>query len=110
MPILTVVSINKKSAYIRKGYDMSLVAFAYSLYRYAEIHNRYSMTISEFYNEDQKEGVYRQFGIKREIFEQNLRSLQMDSNHILRAELNMGLDNIILREDLSSIDIIKMFL
>jgi hypothetical protein len=110
IPILTSVTINKKPAYVRKSHDVSLVAFAYSLYRYAELHNRYSMTISEFYNNDQKEGVYRQFGLNREIFEQNLRSLQMDSNHVLRAELNMGLDNIILREDLSSFDIIKMLL
>ena len=40
----------------------------------------------------------------------SMKSSAKHSNHILRAELNMGLDNIILREDLSSIDIIKMFL
>lgn len=98
-----------KTTFVRKPHtNISLVAFAYSLYRYAEINQRHSMTISEFYNEDQKEGIIRQFGITRDVFEQNLRTLHMDGNHILRAELNMGLDNIILREDLTSYDVLEM--
>lgn len=68
------------------------------------------MTVSEFYNQDQSEGIFRQFGISREDLERLLLSLQEDSNHVLRAELNMGLDNIILREDLTSIDILKLML
>jgi hypothetical protein len=87
-----------------------LSALAYSLYRYAESHKRYSLTITELYDEKQKDGVYRQFGVKRDLFEKLLLSLQEDGNHVLRAELNMGLDNIILREDLSSLDILKMML
>lgn len=90
--------------------DLSLIAAAYSLYRYAERQNRYMLTVSEFYDENQKEGIYRQFGINRDSFERLLLSLQEESNHVLRAELNMGLDNIILREDLKSIDILKMML
>lgn len=90
--------------------DISLVAVAYSLFRYAERQKRYSLTISEFYDEKQKEGIYRQFGINKDTFEHLLLSLQEESNHVLRAELNMGLDNIILRDDLKSIDILKMML
>ena len=90
--------------------DISLVAVAYSLFRYAERQNRHMLTVSEFYDENQKEGIYRQFGINRDSFEKLLLSLQEESNHVLRAELNMGLDNIILREDLKSIDILKMML
>ena len=90
--------------------ELSLSALAYSLYRYAESHKRYSLTITELYDEKQKDGVYRQFGVKRDLFEKLLLSLQEDGNHVLRAELNMGLDNIILREDLSSLDILKMML
>lgn len=90
--------------------EISLCAVAYSLFRYAERHNRYSLTVSEFYDENQKEGIYRQFGINKETFEKLLLSLQEESNHVLRAELNMGLDNIILREDLKPIDILKMML
>lgn len=90
--------------------DISLVAVAYSLYRYAERQKRHMLSVSEFYDENQKEGVYRQFGISREILEKLLLSLQEESNHVLRAELNMGLDNIILREDLTSKDILKLML
>ena len=90
--------------------DISLVAVAYSLYRYAERQNRHMLSVSEFYNENQKEGIYRQFGISRDLLEQLLLSLQEEDNHVLRAELNMGLDNIILREDLTSKDILKLML
>jgi len=90
--------------------SLSICAAAYSLYKYAERQKRYIMTVSEFYNQDQSEGIFRQFGISREDLERLLLSLQEDSNHVLRAELNMGLDNIILREDLTSIDILKLML
>lgn len=95
----------------RKSYaELSLVALAYSLYRYSEKQNRRILTVSEFFVENQTDGVYRQFGINKEIFERLLLSLQEESNHVLRVELNMGLDNIILREDLNSLDILKMML
>ena len=90
--------------------DISLVAAAYSLYRYAERQKRHMLTVSEFYDENQKEGIYRQFGISRDTLEKLLLSLQEEGNHVLRAELNMGLDNIILREDLTSKDILKLML
>ena len=85
--------------------DVSLPVMAYSLYRYAEKTGRHSLTVSELYNSEQTDGIVRQFGI-----EQTLRSLEQDVNHVLRAELKMGLDNIILREDLTSEDIIKLML
>lgn len=90
--------------------DISLCAVAYSLFRYAEHQKRYSLTISEFYDENQTEGIYRQFGINKDTFERLLLTLQEEGNHVLRAELNMGLDNIILRDDLQSIDILRMML
>lgn len=106
-----VLKVNNKPVFVRKHYnDLSLVATAYSLFRYAEDMGRYSLTVSEFYNIEQKKGVVRQFGIERNAFEQNLRSIEQDSNHVLRSELKMGLDNIILREDLKSEDILKLFL
>ncbi|MCQ2302017.1 MAG: phosphoadenosine phosphosulfate reductase family protein [Bacteroidales bacterium] len=106
-----IVKENNKPVFSRRPYnDLSLVALAYSLYRYAERQQRYSLTVSEFYDENQKEGVYRQFGISKDTFERLLLSLQEESNHVLRAELRMGLDNIILRDDLNSIDILKMML
>lgn len=101
---------NKTSVIRRPHNELSLVAAAYSLYRYAEKSGRYSLTVSEFYDSEQKDGIVKQFGIEREPFEQILRSLEQDANHVLRAELKMGLDNIILREDLKSDDIINLML
>ena len=102
---------NNKPVFSRLPFnDISLVAVAYSLFRYAERQKRHMLTVSEFYDENQKEGIYRQFGINRDSFERLLLSLQEEGNHVLRAELNMGLDNIILRDDLKSIDILKMML
>lgn len=90
--------------------DISLVAVAYSMFKYAEEIGRKSLTIREFYEDSQKNGIYRQFGISKETLERKLRSIQEESNHVLTVELNMGLDNIILRDDLTSTDIIKMML
>ena len=83
---------------------------AYSMFKYAEKVGRKSLTVSEFYNDAQQEGIYRQFGISKDTLERKLRSIQEEQNHVLSVELNMGLDNIILREDLNSIDILKMML
>ena len=111
VPVGVPTTISRKPGIIRKAHnDLSLVATAYSLYRYAEKTGRYSLTVSEFYNPEQKEGIVRQFGIERDAFEQNLRSLEQDNNHVLRSELKMGLDNIILREDLKPEDILKLLL
>ena len=90
--------------------ELSLPSLAYSLYRYAEHKKRHSLNVSEFYDENQTEGIYRQFGVNKEMLESLLLSLQEESNHVLRVELNMGLDNIILREDLTSVDVLKLML
>ena len=111
VPVAVPTTINRKPGITRKPHnELSLVGAAYSLYRYAEKVGRRSLTLSELYNPEQTDGIVRQFGIERESLEQILRSLEQDSNHVLRAELKMGLDNIILRDDLISEDIIKLML
>ena len=86
--------------------DISSIAVAYSLYRYAESKKRYALTVSELYDVRQTEGVYRQFGVSQERFESILRTLKEDKNRVLNVDLNMGLDNINLREDLTAMDIL----
>ncbi len=90
--------------------DISYKTVAYSLFRYAESKKRRSLTVSELYADGQDEGIYRQFGIDRSALERILRTLQEERNHVLNVQLNLGLDNINLREDISSTDIIKMML
>lgn len=96
---------------MRSAYnDVSYQAVAYSLFKYAESKGTRSLSISEFYTEGQTEGIYRQFGIERPALERILRTLQEERNHVLNVQLNLGLDNINLREDLSSNDILKLML
>ncbi len=75
--------------------EISLVAVAYSLYLYAESkRSSLALTISEFYAEGQDEGIYREFGLDRSVFERILCTLQEERNHVLNVQLNLGLDNI----------------
>ncbi|MDD4684801.1 MAG: phosphoadenosine phosphosulfate reductase family protein [Bacteroidales bacterium] len=109
IPVGKHVRVDKNLGLVRQSYnDIALVSVAYSLYKYAEKKNRYNLTVSELYKEDQKEGIYRQFGVSREVFEKHLRTLKEEKNRVLNADLNMGLDNINLRDDISSIDILKL--
>ena len=102
---------NKKTIVIKQPHnDISPVGVAYSLYRYAESKKRYALTVSEFYDNKQTEGIYRQFGVSRERFETALRTLKEDKNRVLNADLNMGLDNINLREDLTAMDILTILM
>lgn len=110
----SIIALTKESGKLtvmRNTYnEISLVAVAYSLYLYAESKDRRSLTISEFYAEGQDEGIYREFGLDRSVFERILRTLQEERNHVLNVQLNLGLDNINLRDDISSEDILKMML
>jgi len=90
--------------------DISNISIAYCLYKYAENKERYNLRISEFYDEKNNGGVYQLFGIDRSLFETILRSLNNDKNKILTAELNMGLEHISLREDISSLDVLRLML
>jgi phosphoadenosine phosphosulfate reductase len=111
MNIAELIKNSGKTDVLRQPYnDISPVAVAYSLYRYAENKKRYALTVSELYDTKQPESVYRQFGVSRERFETILRTLKEDKNRVLNADLNMGLDNINLREDLSSMDILTMLI
>lgn len=95
--------------YIRREYqDVSEIAIAYSLFKYSELTGIHSLRVADFYTEDCQFGPYRVFGLGRSNFEKLLRTLNSNQKRVLIAELNMGLDNISLREDLSSLDVVKM--
>lgn len=87
----------------REAYDdLSEIATAYSIYKYAENHNIKSLRVSDFYQNEIEAGVFVEFGIDKQSFEKSLRTLNSSKNRVLVAELNMGLDHITLREDLTA--------
>lgn len=111
---IKVGSIEKKGSttYVTKmPYDnLSLTTVAYSLYRYANSKNRYNLTVSELYAPEQKQGIYKEFGVSKERFQNILRTLQENKNGIVKVDLVMGLDNIYLREDLTYTEVLKLLL
>ena len=87
---------------------VSLIAVAYSLYRYAKENDRYNFTVSELYDEKQTRGIYKEFGLSKERFENILRGLQENKYKIVQVNLQMGLDNISLREDLTPLNVLNL--
>ncbi len=100
------------TTYISKmPYDeVDLTTVAYSLYRYANNKNRYNFTVSELYAPEQKQGIYKEFGVSKERFNNILRTLQENKYGIIKVNLVKGLDNISLREDLTYIEVLKLLL
>jgi len=98
-----------KSSFTRKGTsDIEIEAVAYSIYKYASVKNSLIIKVSDFYRSDEKMGVYKEFGIQRNELLKKLRSLSMSSNRVLIAELNMGLEHITLREDLTEEKVLQI--
>ena len=90
--------------------NLSKITVAYSLYKYAESKGIQSLRIADLYSSENSLGVYKEFGIEKAELISLLRELNSDTNRIIVAELNMGLDNITIREDLTSIDVLKQML
>ncbi|MDD4108664.1 MAG: phosphoadenosine phosphosulfate reductase family protein [Prolixibacteraceae bacterium] len=90
--------------------NVSSISVAYSIYRYANDKNRYNLTVSELYAPEQKQGIYKEFGVSKERFQNILRTLQENINGIVKVDLVMGLDNISLREDLTYTEVLKLLL
>lgn len=90
--------------------DIDRVAVAYSLYKYAETKNIKTLRVADLYSESNLSGIVREFGISKNDLINTLRSLNSDANRLIVAELNMGLDNITLREDIRPIDVLNIML
>lgn len=98
-----------KTEFIRGSYnDLSEYALIYSLYRYAEITGQYTFRVSDLYDNTIQNGVVKEFGIDRQSLVKLLRTLNSSSNRLLVAELNMGLEHITLKEDITAFEALKM--
>ena len=105
-----IIEKRGKDRYVKKigTNEVDSMAIAYCLYRLAEAQKRYDFTVSEFYEDDFEGGPYKLFGISRERLEDYLRFIEEEKKQIVRVELAADLDNVFLREDLTSFDILQM--
>lgn len=95
----------------RKPYnDLSDETVAYSLYKYGERHFIKSFRVEDLWNSKDTAGIFAEFCVERDAFEKALRTLDSSKTKVLVAELNMGLDNISLREDLDALSALKLML
>ena len=90
--------------------NISACSIAYALYKMAENLGRYDFRLSEFFQGKTPGNVFSLFGISEEKLKGILRGLQENKNAILRVDLEKGLDNIKLREDYTSIQVVKFIL
>lgn len=104
------VEINKDSFRRAEFEDLSKEAVAYSLYKYAETRKIKTLRVYDLYKDDATGGLYKEFCISKQSLEMLLRSLNSEMNRVLIAELNMGLDNITLRDDLTPISALTSLL
>lgn len=87
--------------------DLSVEAVAYSIYRFAETQEINMFRVSDLYRNEEEHGVYKEFRISKDNLYKKLRILSSDVNRVLIAELNMGLDHISIREDLTSVKVLE---
>lgn len=94
---------------IRRSYDdLSVEALAYSLYLFAEKNNSLEFRVSDLYNQTDLKSIALEFRVSKNAFIKKLRTLSSDNNNVLLAELNMGLDHITLRKDLTPITVLEL--
>lgn len=86
------------------------VIVAYSLYKYAKQRGIMTLRVADLYSCNNKEGIYREFGLSETSFKDALHTLNSEANRLVVAELNMGLDNITLRDDVNPIDVLRIML
>ena len=102
------VTVDDKN-YVRSPHnDLSEIALAYSIYKYADTNGVKTLRVSDFYQDTCTIGPAREFAITKVTFEKLLRQLNSATNRVLIAELNMGLDSITLRDDLTAMDVLKL--
>lgn len=97
-----------KKFMVRHEYEgLSEIATAYSLYKFAERNNVYTLRVKDFYDEDCVNGIAKEFCLSQDKFEKILRTLNSSKDRVLIAELNMGLNHITLTEGLNPLDVVK---
>lgn len=103
-----VLSDAKGLIFKRNAYnDLSPEALAYSIYRFGKSKGINLFRVSDLYRKEEETGAYREFGIAKSDLLKKLRYLSTEKNRVLVAELNMGLEHITLREDLTPVSVVE---
>lgn len=103
-----VLSDAKGLIFKRNAYnDLSPEALAYSIYRFGRSKGINLFRVSDLYRMEEETGAYREFGIAKSDLLKKLRYLSTEKNRVLVAELNMGLEHITLREDLTPVSVVE---
>ena len=103
---------SEDSKFLRRQYcsEVSSVGVAYFLYKYAEIKGVRSLRVSDLYSEDSSSSPLGVLGLSQADFVKALKVLNSMNNRVLVAELNMGLDSITLRDDLTAMSVLEQML
>lgn len=100
-----------KTMFVRTSYEsLERETVVYSLYKYCERKGIHSLRVSDLYASGNNLGLYKEFGISKIELLSVLRSLNSDTNRLVIAELNMGLDNITLRDDINAIEALNLMI
>ena len=91
----------------RANDDMSVEALAYSLYLFGEKNDTTEFRVADWYNRETPKGAFLEFAVSKNELLKKLRHLSSGVNRIVIAELNMGLDHITLRKDLSPLSVLE---
>lgn len=100
------------SKFLRRQYcsEISSVGIAYFLYKYAEERGVRSLRVADLYSEDSASNPLGVLGVSQADFIKALKVLNSMNNRVLVAELNMGLDSITLRDDLTPMSVLSQML
>jgi len=106
--IMVEKSGNKRILHKKGTNDVNSVSVLYSLYRYAEKTNRYSLTVAELYSDDIIGGPYKIYGLSKTSLENKLRGLQENQNRLIDIAIVADLDTINLRKDVTPLEALKL--
>ena len=101
--------LQDKQTYVKTSYnDASREIIAYSIYKFAQSKNITELRVADLYDNNNRCGIYKEFGINKDTLINQLRSLNSDMNPVLTATFNMGLDHISLRNELNPLSVLKL--
>lgn len=102
VPVDNTKYIRKENEYVT---DFGVL---YYLYKHSELANSNSLRVSDCFNENSELNAQKILGLNRSEFEKVLRVLNSSSKRLVIADLNTGLENIILQIGIDALKAVSM--